>query len=238
MIGFYCGSEINSKGYLYPDFYLCHEGYVNAIPETGGYPDREMIDKINANQDGYFDFSKAMIDIGSEIGQFSLNTNFGYYYMFDGNRKKCIMADANMLVRGKSDICEVHNTLLSDKFENINYDGFNTEYSELPANLCEENMPDREKFHYQTAKTLDSYNILNVGFIKIDVEGMEEKVLRGGVGTLVRNNYPPILFELWDVGYWYMTKERHDSLQNFLEGLGYEILWHWGDFETHLAIHK
>lgn len=85
---------------------------------------------------------------------------------------------------------------------------------------------------------LDELNLSNIGFIKIDVEGMEEKVLRGGVGTIVRNNYPPILFELWNVGFYNMTQEKHDSLKNFLESLGYEILWKWGDDSTHLAIHK
>ena len=67
---------------------------------------------------------------------------------------------------------------------------------------------------------------------------MEYQVLRGGLGTIIRNNYPPILFELWDVDYFGMTQEVHDRLVNFLEGLGYEILWKWGDYETHLAIHK
>ena len=96
----------------------------------------------------------------------------------------------------------------------------------------------KDNEHLQNAVTLDSFNISNIGFIKIDVEWMEEKVLRGGIGTIIRNNYPPILFECWDVGYFNMSQERHDSLENFLKSLGYEILWHWGDFENHLAIHK
>ena len=67
---------------------------------------------------------------------------------------------------------------------------------------------------------------------------MEYKVLKGGLGTIIRNNYPPILFELWDIGKFGMTKENHDLLQKLLEDLGYEIFWYWGDHETHLAIHK
>ena len=234
MVGIYLGSESNGRGWLRPDSYLCQEDYVNIIPEKGSYPDFELIDKINANEEGYFDFSKRMIDIGSELGQFSLNTNFSYYYMFDGNKQKCIMANANMLIRGKDEICEVHNTLLSDKNENIIYDGFLTSYS----NVTNTPYYKKENEHIQQAVTLDSFNISNIGFIKIDVESMEEKVLRGGIETIIRNNYPPILFECWDVGYFNMTQERHDSLENFLKSLGYEILWHWGDFENHLAIHK
>ena len=72
----------------------------------------------------------------------------------------------------------------------------------------------------------------------IDVEGMEEKVLRGGIGTIVRNNYPPILFECWEIGWNNMTQEKRDSMEKFLTNLGYEIIWGWGDEETHLAIHN
>ena len=34
----------------------------------------------------------------------------------------------------------------------------------------------------------------------IDVEGFEEKVIRGGLLTIISNNYPPILFECWRAG--------------------------------------
>ena len=234
MIGIYFGSHENNKGWMAEDCYLCQEDYVKIIPEYGSFPDFELINKINANEEGYFDFSKGMIDIGSELGQFSLNTNFTHYEMFDGNDEKCVMAAANMLIRGKHKICNIHNTLLSDEIEDIKYDGFLTSYS----NVTETYHYKKENEHLQRSTTLDSYNIKDISFIKIDVEGMEEKVLRGGIGTIIRNNYPAILFECWDVGYFNMTQERHDSLKNFLKSLGYEIIWYWGDFENHLAIHK
>jgi hypothetical protein len=47
-------------------------------------------------------------------------------------------------------------------------------------------------------KTLDSFNLTNINFIKIDVEGHEKEVLEGSIETLKRNNYPKILFESWD----------------------------------------
>lgn len=47
-------------------------------------------------------------------------------------------------------------------------------------------------------RTLDSFNLDNIGFIKIDVEDNELYVLKGGRKTLERNNFPPIIFECND----------------------------------------
>jgi FkbM family methyltransferase len=77
-----------------------------------------------------------------------------------------------------------------------------------------------------STKTLDSFQIQNVGFIKIDVEGAEKDVLMGAVETLKANNYPKILFEAW--GDW---KNEHGvdatalrtELFEFLQNLGYTI---------------
>jgi FkbM family methyltransferase len=44
-------------------------------------------------------------------------------------------------------------------------------------------------------KTLDSFNLTNVGFIKIDVEGHEEAVLRGGLDT-IRREMPNLMIEI------------------------------------------
>jgi FkbM family methyltransferase len=45
-------------------------------------------------------------------------------------------------------------------------------------------------------KTLDSFNIDNIGFIKIDVEENELQVLEFAKNTLKRSNYTKILFEM------------------------------------------
>ena len=44
-------------------------------------------------------------------------------------------------------------------------------------------------------RTLDSLELKNVGFIKMDVENNELNVLRGALNTLRESNYPSILFE-------------------------------------------
>jgi FkbM family methyltransferase len=64
-------------------------------------------------------------------------------------------------------------------------------------------------------ETLDSFAFKDVGFIKIDVEGFEEQVLRGGVETILRDK--PIM---------YIEDDRIDKrvgLRGFIKELGYNI---------------
>lgn len=65
--------------------------------------------------------------------------------------------------------------------------------------------------------TLDSLG-LDVGFMKIDVEGFEERVLRGGVDTIKRCR--PIMYIEDD------RVERRDSLRKYIVSLGYTIEEH------------
>lgn len=196
----------------------------NDLGESG------IVYKINRNEDGFFDFSKNFVDIGAYIGVYTCLNNFAQSYAFEGNQQLIHYIYANTLLYDKGN-ANITQALLSDKSECVYYDGYNCELG---------NSPDFNKNHSieYTTKTLDAFNIDNVGLIKIDVEGMEERVIRGGIGTIIRSNYPPILFECWNVGYFGMTQEKHDSLFNFLKSLGYEILEQWGDFQTHLAVHK
>lgn len=57
--------------------------------------------------------------------------------------------------------------------------------------------------------------------IKIDVEGFELNVLRGGVNFLDRNSYPPLLFEAWNFE-WF--REGREQLLSFVTELGYSIV--------------
>jgi len=57
--------------------------------------------------------------------------------------------------------------------------------------------PEHGVLHTETIeiRTLDSYQLSNVGFIKMDVEDNELYVLQGASSTLERSGYPPIVFE-------------------------------------------
>ncbi len=64
-------------------------------------------------------------------------------------------------------------------------------------------------------KTLDSLNLENISFIKMDVENNEHQVLLGSIQTLERSNYPTILFEMNKVNY---------ELTRFLETNNYNVI--------------
>lgn len=84
------------------------------------------------------------------------------------------------------------------------------------ATLNPEIYPQVEQFEQQSVEvtTLDSFELRDVGFIKIDVEGHELAVLKGSEETL-RRCRPTVLVEI---------KQQHlAAIHGFMDGLGYEI---------------
>ncbi|MDF0604047.1 FkbM family methyltransferase [Neisseriaceae bacterium TC5R-5] len=79
--------------------------------------------------------------------------------------------------------------------------------------------------------TLDNCFYESVRLLKIDVEGLELKVLEGGMSMLASNRYPPVIFQAW-TGDWYA--EPRQSLFDWLNSMGYEIS-QWG--ENYIAQH-
>ena len=193
----------------------------------------EIIKKIQKNEEGFFDFSKNLIDIGAEDGNYAMLLNFNHNYCFEPNKRSSCLLHANMYLKDKVDNTDVYNIALSEREGIIKFDGFCCEKSG-----CIYETSSASGYYEVETKPLDFFNFKNVGFIKIDVEGYEERVIRGGLLTIISNNYPPILFECWDVEVLGMTQEKHDSLFNLLKTLGYEIFEYWGDHWTHLAVHK
>jgi FkbM family methyltransferase len=64
-------------------------------------------------------------------------------------------------------------------------------------------------------KTLDSLNITNIGFIKMDVEDNELFVLKGSIETLKQSNYPIILFE---------SNYNNTELFDYIKYIGYNVI--------------
>jgi FkbM family methyltransferase len=73
---------------------------------------------------------------------------------------------------------------------------------------------------------LDDLNLPKCDFIKIDVEGMEEQVVAGAVGTIARLR--PILYVENDNGApsEHGDRAKSDSLIRAIDALGYTLYWH------------
>ena len=64
-------------------------------------------------------------------------------------------------------------------------------------------------------RTLDSYNFPKIDFIKIDVEGWEEQVLRGGMDTILKYR-PRMYIEIW--------AKQYDKISDILlREMGYTL---------------
>lgn len=218
------------------DAFICDKAGLEPIKAVSDFPvsycwEIQIIHKISRNEEGFFDFSKGMIDIGAGFGEYSWLLPFKFSHAFEPCRQALYIMHANLVTKERMYHTTTYEVGLSDKDEVVNFDGFSTDAGNAEGYNSSNAKP-------LTVTTLDSFNFNDIGFIKIDIEGMEEKALRGGIETIKRNNYPPILFECWPIGYNTMTKEKHDSLYNFLFSLGYVIYENWGDYETHLAVHK
>lgn len=197
----------------------------------------DIIQKINRNEEGYFDFSKNLIDIGSEDGGYAIYCNFNRNYCFEPNKQMCCLIWTNMYLHDKVDNTEVYNVFLGDKEDEIMFNGFSAE-NMVNYDTRARQTPIKVKQHL-----LDEYNIQNVGLLKTDTEGFDYFVLKGGIETIKNSNYPPILFENWPINYregsnviW--SENEYNRLNKFLENMGYSIIKYWGARDTHLAIYN
>jgi hypothetical protein len=92
--------------------------------------------------------------------------------------------------------------------------------------------PDKKTGKFRI-KTLDSFNLQNVDFIKIDAEGYEPLVAKGALDTIKRCT-PIILYERKDhperYGY------ERDSIRNILMPLGYRLIRKLGKGEKNAVL--
>lgn len=67
-------------------------------------------------------------------------------------------------------------------------------------------------------RTLDSFDLPQLGLLKVDVEGFEAQVIRGALATIARCR--PVIYIEND------RKEKQKALIALIAGLGYRLYWH------------
>ena len=183
---------------------------------------------------------KIFLDIGAHVGTYawSIGSQFKHTYAFECNPKVFCYLAANIALHDLTDAITPVHVGLGDK------------PGRLPLIVRSEDgggngvkiLTDRDVGGKEVEiRTLDSYGLTDIGFIKIDVEGFEKEVLLGARGTLKASGYPPILFESW--GQW-KEKEgvpamqiRTELFETFIE-VGYRLEPVDGAQDTFLATHS
>jgi len=199
---------------------------------------------INWVMDNFVRSDKAVIDIGAHMGHYTLNMVYKakHVYAFECSPKSFNYLCANIALQDMNYSVTKYNVALSNKEGVANYyirdklDGGANGISKF--NLDENN---NTPYIQVPTKTLDSFGLKNIGFMKIDVEGHEKEVLEGAINTLKENDYPPFIFESWipDSSGNDITKSRlREELFNYIKSLGYKIVPISGWPEEFLAVHE
>jgi FkbM family methyltransferase len=171
------------------------------------------------------DPSKTALDIGANRGivSYYMSKRFANIHSFEPNAEL-----GGFLKKVLPSNCTLHTCALSNETADnelsvileagvpIHGRGriLNAAESASPPSGAEPQSYSVQKIHLET---LDSQNLKNIGFIKIDVEGHEEKVIRGGLSTL-RENRPVLIVEIEKRHAGKPAKETID----LIESLGYD----------------
>jgi FkbM family methyltransferase len=203
---------------LFPEISVAKWFYESGIAE------RSLINWVTET---FISPDKVFIDIGAHVGTYawSCGKKAEHTYAFECSPKTFCYLAANVALQGLEDRITVYPFALSSvEGKGVYYirskdGGGNGIRSLSEADKTRETISVMEK-------TLDSFKLRNIGFIKIDVEGVELEVLKGAEETLRRNGYPKILFECW--GEWMETegvdaKKLKADLFSYLEEIGYSI---------------
>jgi FkbM family methyltransferase len=147
----------------------------------------------------------SILDIGSNMGTFAIpigkyiQDKGGFIHCFEPQRIISYQLSGNIFLN-RLDNAFVHRVALSDwtGWDEIQILDYNQAWN-IGAYSLVPNMDTQEK---QKMKELvnfyriDDYSsVAEITLVKIDVEGMELNVLKGGGYKLKENKYPPILFE-------------------------------------------
>lgn len=201
----------------------------HTIAVTGSYQPEIIEACIAAIGDG----TKDVLDIGANMGSFSVPVALsikGTVYAFECQTTMFKLLATNMFVNRVENSVPIHCAVLdqyTEPFSDIPVQDYKNGHDIGGFSLNPEN--GTMKTHITLVPgavdrvrnvTIDEFGFKNVGFVKIDVEGLEYKVIKGMEQTLKDNGYPPILFEC---GEGEELKDEREKLHAYVESLGYEI---------------
>ena len=211
---------IDRLGY---DNYFVPEAMVQYL-DNNRVPEHEIIDWVKNN---FMDTGKVFVDIGAHIGSYawSLAPYCKDVVCFEPTKSTYNYLCGNIMLKGLSSKVTTHNIALGKEESKMLFYERSKDGGTNGLNLDYNNgkwLGNNQDQYEVEVKSLDSYKLMNIGFIKIDVEGYELAVLKGALQTIQNSQYPPILFESWPANNPENTLLK-DNLFNYLFALGYKI---------------
>lgn len=174
-----------------------------------------------------FPYGGVALDIGANIGNHSIFFSkfiFDTTYAFEPNLKNYTLLSHNKAVNNiGDDKLIIINTALSDnahKYNLIEYDNHNMGSSTISEGDGE-----------FLTQMLDDFQLPTVDFIKLDVEGHELKVLRGGI-NLIKRDFPDIIMESMENGY-----NAPEKIDPYMKSIGYRMIESFGDYSMYYYKH-
>jgi len=175
----------------------------------------------------FSDTNKIALDIGANIGTHTvyLSEYFKEVHGFEPQRKVFDLLKSNIKINNCHNV-KLHNFGLGVKNEIVQMQKFdeNSDYNQggVGIDLNENGEPKGEEIY---VKVLDELNLKDVGFIKLDVEGYEYFVLKGGERTISISR-PIVIIEIN-----HKTKEYRKDIFQFFKKLRYKLTRiSWDDY--------
>lgn len=159
------------------------------------------------------------VDVGAHVGSYALTLapHFARVHAFEPQLQTWHALAVNVMLRDGARV-EVHRVALG------------AEAGTADLRVCSSDgggsslfdWPDRAAMRTEAVEVrpLDSYELPDVAFIKIDAEGAELDVLRGAAATLKRCQ-PRVLFEVWTED-WYAGRRR--EIEAWLADAGFDVV--------------
>ena len=168
----------------------------------------------------FIDNFRVALDVGARKGESWENMcpDFDQIHSFEPRREYHSIFKQMLASRPEyADRSKLHGIALGETVGEVNMFG--------AVIVDKENCPsyalnDRTRIIKQ--KQLDNFNFENVDYIKIDVEGHELNVLKGGIETLQRCR-PVVVIEQNHITEDYNKGKKFDAL-HYLRSLGYEVV--------------
>ena len=166
------------------------------------------------------------VDIGAHVGitAFRLSQSFEHVHAFEINTNLLPCLHHNLNMKGVHN-CTTHPVGIGDVEKDVDIKTTNKSFGTHVD-------PDKKTGKYKI-KTLDSFEIQNVDFIKIDAEGYEPLVIKGALKTIEKFK-PIILYERKDHPERYGYKR--DSIRDILMPLGYRMIRKLGKGEKNAVL--